>query len=186
MAQPGHLRDHPELLLRQAEVRMAEAEVRQAQANTRADWTVELMYSQRGSAFSDMVSVGVSVPLQIDRGNRQDREVAAKVALLDQARARYEEAARVEEAMVRQLVNEWASGKDRLDKLAAELLDPARNRTEAALAGYRAGKGDLASVLAARREEIDSRMQVLSLEMEVARLWAQLRYLVPDPAMGAK
>lgn len=186
MAQADHLRDHPQLLLRQAEVRMAEAELRQAQADTRPDWSVELMYSQRGSSFSDMVSVGLSVPLQIDRGNRQDREVAAKVALLDQARARHEEAARAEEALVRQLVNEWASGKDRLDRLGGELLEPARHRTEAALAGYRAGKGDLSSVLAARREEIDARMQVLTLEMEVARLWAQLRFLVPDHASAAK
>ena len=186
MAQAGHLVDHPELVLRQAEVRMAEAELRQAQADTRPDWTVELAYSQRGSAFTDMVSVGVSVPLQVDRGHRQDRQVAARVALLDQARARYEEMSRAEEAMVRQLVNEWASGKERLDKLGGELLEPARNRTEAALAGYRAGMGDLASVLAARREEIDARMQLLSLEMDVARLWAQLRFLVPDTAAAMK
>jgi outer membrane protein TolC len=186
MAQADHLRDHPELVLRQSGLRAAEADLRQAQANTRPDWTVELMYSQRGSAFSDMVSVGVSVPLQLDRGNRQDREVAARVAMLDQARARYEEAARAEEAMVRQRVNEWASGRDRLDKLGTELLEPARNRTQAALAGYRAGKGDLSSVLSARREEIDARMQVLSLEMDVARLWVQLRYLVPEPALGMK
>ena len=40
---------------------------------------------QRGSAFSNMVSIGVSIPLQWDQKNRQDRELASKLALADQA-----------------------------------------------------------------------------------------------------
>ena len=62
-----------------------------AQANRKPDWSVALMYQQRGSAYSNMISVNVSVPLQWDQTNRQDREVAAKLALLDQARAERED-----------------------------------------------------------------------------------------------
>ena len=181
---PGHLQHHPQLLVLAAGVRAAETELRQAQAATRPDWTVEVMYSQRGSAYSDMVSVGASVPLQWDRPSRQNRDIAAKAAMLSEARARYEEAVRAEESMVRQMLNEWSSGRQRLERLSRELVAEARHRSDAALAAYRAGKGELATVLTARREEIDARMQILSLEMEVARAWARLRFLVPDNSLA--
>ena len=61
---------------------VAAADVRIAQAGKEADWSVALMYSQRGPAYSNMISLNVSVPLQWDRANRQDREVAAKLDYL--------------------------------------------------------------------------------------------------------
>ena len=60
---------------------IAQAQANLAQANRRADWTVEVGFQQRGAAYSNMVSIGVSVPLQWDRKNRQDRDVAAKAAM---------------------------------------------------------------------------------------------------------
>ncbi|TWO64431.1 TolC family protein [Caenimonas sedimenti] len=179
---PDHLQHLPHLAVLAAQVRAAETEVQQAQANTRPDWTVEAMFSQRGSAYSNMVSIGVSVPLQIGRTNRQDREVAAKLAALAEARAKYEDAFRMHEAEVRMLANDWNSGKERHAQLQAALLPAARMRSAAALTAYQAGTGPLAAVLAARREEIDAGMQLLALEMETARLWAQLHYLTPEAA----
>lgn len=183
----GQLAHLPHVAALDAQVGMAETEVRQAQANTRADWTVEAMYSQRGPAFSNMVSLGVSIPLQLDRANRQDREVAARQAALAEARARLEDALAEQDAQGRVLVNDWTAGKERFDRLATDLLPAVRQRAEAALTAYRTGKGDLVSVLAARRDEIDAHMQILTVEMDTARLWAQLNYLVPDAgATGAR
>lgn len=182
---PERLRLHPRLALLQAQVDAAETELRLAQANTRADWTVEAGYSRRGPAYADMVSISVSVPLQLDRRNRQDREVAAKLAALQEVQARQEEALRAEDMALRVLINDWTTGRSRLAELAGELLPAARNRTEAALAAYRAGTADLASALAARRDEIDARVQLLSLELEVARTWARLNYFFPDPSVAS-
>lgn len=176
-----HVRRLPQLAALAAQVQAAETEVRQARADTRADWTVEAMYSQRGPAYSNMVSVGVSIPLQIDRSHRQDRAVAARLAALAEARARYEEALRAHQSEVQAMVNDWTAGKERIDLLLAQLLPTARLRTEAALTAYQTGKGPLTAVLAARREEVDARLQVLALELETARLWARLAYLLPDP-----
>ena len=173
------LAHHPqiEILARQEAMVMADAEV--AQANKKPDVSVELMFSQRGSAYSNMVSVNLSVPLQWDQKNRQDREVAAKLALVEQVRAEREEATRAHVAEALAMLQEWRSDRDRLARYDTSLLPLAAERTRAAIAAYRGGSGPLTAVLEARRGEIDTRMERLRLEMDGARLWAQINYLVP-------
>ncbi len=167
-------------LTSQAEIAATEAKL--AQANKKSDWSLEVMYSQRGSAFSNMVSVGVAIPLQWDQKNRQDRELAAKLAMAEQAQAQREEALRAHIGEVQMQIQEWENGRERRARYDRELVPLARQRTQAVLAAYRGGKAGLADVLAARRNEIEVRMQVLQLEMETARLWAQINFLLPDAA----
>lgn len=181
-----HLKQHPDLLVMSAEVDAVETDARLAQANKQADWSVEASYAQRGPAYSNMISIGVSIPLQWDQKNRQNRELAAKLAMVDEAKARYEDMLRNHEAEVRGWLNDWQTGKDRLARYRNELIPTARQRAEAALTSYRTGKGDLAGALSARRDEIDTRMQALTLEMETARSWAQLNFLVPEHSMPAQ
>ncbi len=171
---------HPELAVLARKEDVAAAEVRIAQANRKADWSVEVMYSQRGPAYSNMISVGVSVPLPWDRNNRQDREVASKLAMLDQARAEREDMLRAHAAELRAMIAEWENDRERSARYERELLPLASERTQATVGAYRGAKASLTDVLLARRGEIDVRMQALQLEMETARLWAQLNFLVPD------
>jgi len=175
-----HLQRHPEMLVLAAQIETAKTDARLAQANKQADWTVEASYSQRGSAYSNMVSFGVSIPLQLDPKNRQDREVSAKLALVNEAQARFDDLLRGHDAEMRSLLNDWRNGKERLARFKAQLIPTAQQRTQAAVTSYRTGKGDLAAALSARRDEIDFRMQALALEQDTARLWAQLNYLIPD------
>ena len=177
-----HLKRHPQLAVMAAQLEAAETDARLAQANTKSDWTLEAAYQQRGPSFSNMVSFGVSIPLQLDQKNRQNREVGAKLALVEEARANYEDMLRAHEAEVRGLINDWQNGKERVARYTTQLLPIASQRTQAALTAYRVGKSDLASALTARRDEIDTRTQALTLELETARLWAQLNYLAPDSA----
>lgn len=174
------LRQHPQLAVLATQLSAAETDARLAQANTKSDWTVEAAYQQRGPAYSNMVSLGVSIPLQWDQKNRQTREVAAKLALVDEARANYDDKLQAYEAEVRSLHNDWQSSKERVARYNGQMIPVAGQRTAAALTTYRIGKGDLASVLAARREEISARIQTLMLELETARLWAQINYLAPE------
>ena len=171
---------HPEVAVLARKEEVAAAEVRMAQTNKSADWSVALMYSQRGPAYSTMISVNVSVPLQWDQRNRQDREVAAKLAMLDQARAEREDMLRAHTAEVRTMIAEWESDRERRARYEREVLPLAAERTQSTLAAYRGAKASITDVLMARRNEIDVRLQVLQLEMEIARLWAQLNFLVPD------
>jgi outer membrane protein TolC len=163
---------------------VAAAEVRAAQANKKSDWSVSLMYSVRGAPYSNMISVNFSVPLQWDQPNRQDRELASKLAMLDQARAETEDMVRGRTAELRAMIAEWENDRERSARYERELLPLAAERTQATLAAYRGAKANLADVLVSRRNEIDVRLQALQLQMDTARLWAQLNFLVPEDAVA--
>ena len=175
---------HPQVvsLAKQAEV--AATEARLAQAGKKSDWSLEFMYSQRGSAYSNMISVNVAIPLQWDQKNRQDRELAAKLAMASQAEAQREEALRAHGAEMRTQIEEWENGRERRTRYERQLVPLARERTQALLAAYRGGKATLTDVIAARRNEIEVRLQALQLEMETARLWANLNFMLPEHAAG--
>ncbi|MBU1364533.1 MAG: TolC family protein [Gammaproteobacteria bacterium] len=173
------LAHHPQIAVMVKQEEMAEADVQFARANRKADWSAELMFSQRGPAYSNMVSVNLSIPLQWDRKNRQDRELAAKLATAEQMRAQREEASREHVAEALAMLEEWQSNRERLKHYDASLIPLAADRTRATLAAYRGGTAILSAVLDARRTEIDVRMERVRLEMETARLWAQLTYLIP-------
>jgi outer membrane protein TolC len=178
-----HLAGHPEIVAMTKQAEVAEAEARIAQAARTPDWTVEVAYQQRGPDFSNMVSVGVSVPLPWDRANRQDREVASKLALAEQMRAQRDEMLRAHIADVRSMIFEWQNDRERLARYERDLLPLARDRAQATLAAYQGGKTTIADLLSARRNESDVRMQAVQLEMDTARLWAKLNFLIPDHAL---
>lgn len=170
---------HPDIAVMSRQQQIAQADVRLAQANKVSDWTVELAFQQRGPAYSNMVSIGLSLPLQWDRKNRQDRELAARLSMAEQAAGEREETLRNHVAQVRALLSEWRSVRERRERYTRQLIPLAQERTQAALAAYRGGASALAEVLAARGGEIDVRMQALGLDADNARLWTQLNFLTP-------
>lgn len=176
------LERHPQigLLARQEAVARAEADM--ARTDQRADWSVELMLAQRGSAYSNMASVSVAIPLQWNARQRQDREVSARLALAEQARAQREEATREALAQARGWLQTWHGQRGRLAAYDRSLIPLARERTQSALAAYRGGGATLTGVLEARRMEIELRIDRLRLEKDTAGLWAQLETLLPEGA----
>jgi len=182
----GSLAHHPDIavMLKQEELARAEADI--AHAERQPDWTVELMFNQRGPGYSNMVSVNLSIPLPWDRVNRQDREESARLASVEQMRAEREDATRAHVAEARAMLQEWQAGRERLALHETRLLPLAVERVAAATTAYRGGSGSLAAVIDARRFELDARIDRLKLEMETARLWARLEYLTPVQHTGAQ
>lgn len=178
----SELADHPEILALQRQEELAQSEVELARANRRPDWTVELMYSERGAGFSNMASLEFSLPLQINRADRQDRELAAKLAEASKAKAEREEMLRTHVAEIDAMIDEWDSARQRRERYAKEIIPLATDRTTMTNAAYRGGKAKLADVLAARRNEVDVRFQALQIEARAARLWAELRFIAPGHA----
>ncbi|KGF82107.1 hypothetical protein IA69_09290 [Massilia sp. JS1662] len=174
------LAHHPDVAVLEREEAVARTEARLAEANRHPDWSVEVTLQQRGQGYSNMLSVGVSVPLQWDRKHGQDRELAAKILQADRIRDEREERLRAHTAEVRALLDEWRSARTRLARYRRELVPLAGDQSAAVLTAYRGGKAALADVLAARRNELDVRLQALQLEGEAASRWAQLNFLAPS------
>jgi outer membrane protein, heavy metal efflux system len=181
-----HSRNLPDLVALQAREAVARAEAEVARQELKPDWSAEIMFSQRGSAFSNMVSIGVSVPLQWDRPQRQQRELAARLARVNELEAEREEQTRERALQVQRWQREWQAGLDRLAFLDAQRQPLAAQRVDAALAAYRGGREGLGPVLQARRDALNLALERLALERETAGLWAQLNYLVPDTTAGVQ
>ena len=180
------LAEDPELRRLAAGESQAVAEAEVARAEREPDWSAELMFSQRGSRYANMVSIGVSLPLPWDRPQRQDRELAARLAQAEALRAEREDLARERQAQTGSWIEAWRSGLGRLALIDRERVPLARQRIDAALAAYRGGQGPLSAVLDARRAALALQMERIELELQTARLWARLEYLIPhEPAPAA-
>src|SRR5258708_34600530 len=101
----------------------------------------------------------------------------AKLAMASQMRAQREEASREHIAEARMMLQEWQSDRERLKGYDDSLVPLAAERTLAAIAAYRGNSATLASVLDARRNEIDTRIDRWRLERETERPWGQLNYV---------
>ncbi|SOY44443.1 TolC family protein [Cupriavidus taiwanensis] len=177
----GELETVPEMAAAQREVALAESEIRIATEAKKPDLTVELEYSQRGSAYSNMASINVSFPVPWDRGNRQDRDVAAKLAQANEARAKSEIIRRNTQAMVGTKLAELQRNLERLKRYDERTLPLATSQADAALTAYRANTGTLLAVAEANHRAIDMKVERLTLEAKTAKLWADLTFLVPLP-----
>jgi outer membrane protein TolC len=176
----------PALIAASAEIAVADADTAVANSDRSPNWSWEVSYQQRGGGFSNMVSVGVSIPLPINRKNRQDRDAAEKAELGTKARLMYEDTQRQVEADVRTLSATLANGRERIASLNQALLPAADQRMQLATAAYKAGTGSLADTFAARRGQLDAQLQVLDLQRDVSQTWAQLEYQVVPATMSAE
>lgn len=168
---------HPQVLLAQRAISLADAEMTVAIRERRPDWSFEAGFSQR-SGFSNMVSVGVSIPLPFNRSERQDRDVAERAAMGTQARLQYDDALREVQTEIHTLSSRLESLKERLGYLNAEVLPVAHQQAELATAAYRAGTGSLSAVFTARKMLLEQQLQLNELEKEAALTWATLEHHV--------
>jgi len=180
------LDSHPTLSTLSSQTAMRDAEARLAHANRKSDIAVELMFSQRGPAYDNMVSLNLSMPLPWNRGQRQDRELSASLAMAEQMRAEQEDMRRAYRAELTGLHAVWQNALKRSASYDKELIPLAEQQTQAALAAYRAGNGMLMAVLEARRMQLDTRMEQQRTALEAARAWAQLNFLDPQGHAAAQ
>ena len=171
---------HPAQRVFEQREALAESEVALAASTRKSDWSWEVSFGHREPRYSNMVSVMVTMDLPLSKRERQDRDVTVRLKQLDQARALREDARRMHQAEVRALVAEWQIAGERSRGLEQKLLPLTRERAELALAAYRGGRGELAAVFESRRAETDVSISKLAAELERARAWARLNYLLHE------
>ncbi|HEY5636441.1 MAG TPA: TolC family protein [Burkholderiales bacterium] len=156
---------------------LARAEVALARTTKESDWSLEVGYAQRSPSFSNMLTVMVTLDLPWQSERRQDRDVAAQLALAERARAEREDARRTREAEVRGWLADFDAAAARLARVESLQQPLARERAEAALAAYRGGRGELAPVLEAARNQTETELALVGAQTARARAWARLAHL---------
>jgi outer membrane protein TolC len=167
---------HPDFDAMAVQARIAETDARLAQASTKPDWNVEVGYAQRGSAYSNMVSIQFGIDLPLFQRDRQDRQVLAKAAEASRARALRDDKLRQMRAEMARLVAERDIADARAAAFRDRILPQAQARADAAAAAYRGGKGALAEVIEARRAFLMLQLERLERESQAARTRLQLDY----------
>jgi outer membrane protein TolC len=171
------LAGHPELRTLAQREDLARAEVALAKSTARPDWMLEVGYGYRRPSFDNMLSVMVSFDLPWDQGNRQDRDIASRLADVEQARAMREQARRTHEAELRGWLADFDAAQRRVQRAEAILLPLARDRRAAALAAYEGARGELAGVLEAERSRTDADLALLQALAERGKAWANLGFV---------
>lgn len=177
-----NLHQHPELQAYAPRTREAEARLQEAKAQKTSDWSWEVDYGHRSREFGDMVNVQFTFDLPIFPGRRQNPGIAAKQAELDQLDAEREAATREH---VQRLDDDLAQYQrlDRAVQRSQDSLVPlAEEKVRLSLAGYRAGKADLMSVVGARRELVEARFKQIDALEQRALVGAQLYFAYGEPA----
>jgi outer membrane protein TolC len=165
--------NHPAVVARQRDIEVARQDAEAARLNRKPSWTYELSYGQR-QGRPDMVSFGVSIPLPIAPAARQDRETAAKLALVEKAEAELAEAQRAAAGEYASLASDERRLRERIERLQASVIDPLKLRTSATLAAYRSNQASLVMLFEARHAEVEAQRKVLALRRDLAKAQAQL------------
>ena len=185
-ALPGTLEQLPVLRTLAFETDVAAADVRIAQAEREPDWSFEVAYQQRGPDYSNMISIGISVPLPWNRAQRQDREVAARLARVDDGRARAD-AMRRYSAQLRTWFVEWESGRERILYHHHLVAPRAGSGTRVESAAPRGGGRTVPEVRAARRPVGDVPRSDITRAGDTARVCApEVSREGPLPAISGR
>lgn len=166
---------HPTTVAKRLDIEVARQDAAVTASNRNPNWTWQASYGQR-TGFSDMATIGVSIPLPVAPGNRQDRETASKLALVDKAEAELAEATRAAQAEFRQLASEQQHHVHRIERYESTVLAPAIQRTATATAAYRSNQASLTMVFDARHAELEARRKLLNMQRELTKMRAQLAF----------
>jgi outer membrane protein TolC len=171
------LGEHPELRAVERREQLARAEVDLARSEKRSDWMLEVGYGIRRPSFDNMLTVMVGIDLPWRTERRQDRDIASRLADVEQVRAVREDVRRMHEAEVRGWLADHDAASRRVERFGRVLIPLARERARAALAAYQGGRGELGAVLEAERAATETELGLVQAHGERAKAWANLNFL---------
>ena len=168
---------HPHIRVAEAQEQAAERQVDVARTRRRPDITWSLMYSWRPD-FGDYVSAQVSIPLQVNRRNLQDRKIAEAQARTDAARLRVEDMRRDLAGQYGAALADYQGADAQIDSLLKGAIPSLEASFKAAEARYSGGQGTLELPLNIVRRYVETNVQLVEQEGKRARAAAEIIYLM--------
>ena len=179
-AYSNEIEKHPLLQNAHQTEKVAQLEVDSAQANLQRNWGWEVGYGKRFADRSDMLSFQVSMDLQFDRANRQDRRTAEKLVLVEKAQKITEDKRRELSADLEAALADAQAAEARENVHLSSLIPNAKARLSVAQAGYAAGKNSLGDVWQARRAVIEIELDHWTILTDRQRAAVKIGYLLND------
>ena len=174
-AEEAYVAGHPSVAAMRRDLELATRAAAVASTERKPNWTWELAYGQR-TGYSDMLSFAVGIPLPIAPGERQDREAAARLALVEKAEAELAEATRAAAAEYQTLSSDAQRLQQRIERYRSGVVIPAEQRRAAATAAYRSNQTGLVTLFEARHAEVEAQRKRLALQRDLAKVQAQLAF----------
>jgi outer membrane protein TolC len=173
-------RTHPEVLAADAQEQAGRREADVARSERRPSLSWQAMVGIRPS-YGQMASVQVSIPLQINRRNLQDRRIAEADARADAARLRAEDMRRALGGEYRSALARYRGAEAQITVLRDRAIPSLEASFKAAEARYAGGQGTLEMPLAIVRRYVETNIQLVEQEGAKARAAAELIYLMGEP-----
>ena len=181
------LQQHPAMLAAQQQIYAQLDGVELAKQKYQPQWGVNASYAYRddapnGSSRADFFSVGVSVDLPFFSHQRQDK--ALESARL-QAEASKTEQHLLLRNLLAQAINNWQSAQHtaaRITHFEQLILPQMAQHTESTLNAYTADAGDFGDVMRAKIAELNTQLELIKLQNELAQYQVQLQYYFPSTA----
>ena len=160
--------------------KVAQYAVDSAQANLERSWGWEVGYGKRFNGHSDMISFQISIDLQLDRVNRQDRRTAEKLVLVERVRKLTEDRRRQLSSELESAMADAEAAEALENESRTQLIPNAQAKLSIAQAGYKSGMQTIADVWQARRSVIDIELDRLSILTDKQRAAVRIGYFIND------
>lgn len=168
---------HPEVQVALAQQEVAQRQVEIAEQNRKWDPTYSASLGVRPK-YGEMISVSVSIPLQINRRNNQDRLIAEAQARVGAAALRTEDARRELAEEYRSAVADYEGAEDQLTRINKEAIPALESAFKAAEARYEGGGGGtLDQPFAIERRYIEVHIQSVETQARRARAAAEILHV---------
>jgi len=171
---------HPEVLVANAQGQAARREVEVAQTQRKPDLSWSVMLGVRPS-YGEMVTAQVSIPLQLNRHNLQDRRIGEAQSRANAAALRAEDTRRELEGQYSQALADYRSADARMAEISGRAIPSLEASFKLAEARYRGGQGSLELPLNIVRRYVETNIQLVEQQAAKARSAADLIYLVGEP-----
>lgn len=177
------LQRHPRVIAVKQQISAAVTGVNVMEQQYEPQWGVNASYGYRGSDQSgrdraDLFSVGVTLKMPLFGSAKQDSQVQAAVADVEQQRTK-------RLLLLRQLRADYLVAKSQHDRLLEreklyqqQLLPKAKQRIKSAASAYEVDNGSYADVIRARITELNTRLELLKISVERQRQIIQINYLL--------
>ncbi len=156
--------------------KVAKYELDSAQANLESNWGWEVGYGKRFNDRSDMLSFQVSIDLQLDRANRQDKRTAEKLALVEKAQNLTDDRRLMLLSELDSVIADAKAAEELEKEITTKLIPIAQAKLKTAQALYKSGKQMISDVWLARREMVEVELDQLNVITDKQRAAIRIGY----------